>query len=1521
MAVAAASASAEAVIVAPETEVPAPSFGHSTKMENSLSNATIRPSEPATFVDRKAITTGTPKDEAEASTSAHKLGDMQPARRASTGAATSTTSATCPSASAEPMKVVKDPRTSYDMTSSGSLPSLDVRSSVPGGSRPTGLASRFMNPSSSKSSIDVASGLRSISAAAAAAASPSSSNTAQSVSVLGATPSFPAPPPAAPSSSKPGAAAMAASAMSSTLSSIASPSTWMPSLQSHASHGSSQLEQKDKDREGIAPPSSLPPSILLNPLASSKAANVVWTTEGKDGTLHTKIPAVPSEKDKAEERARIAREKEKQREKEREMREKELAKERERLAEKEKVWGIPKKALMLGMGDINFNAQMAILGGWGNGSGTQTVLPVVDKKREREKQRERQRMEEQEREMMRQSKEDASKPGKEQKAEEEEEAEDELDEPLDPEELAAINAIINTRRSMEAAQALASGQVKMRRRSSAGGTVLRLEGAEDENEDEDEPSGVSAKLLRSSSRSSATRERHMRAQPSSSSAAPSTTSAQGGAASVLSVPDDGVSVISAPPSPTLASQELRSPKIRFAPFPDAHWEVGSLDDFQRPAAASMMMHDESSNSIVLTPNSSGSGKGGGLASALGAGILSSGLLLGSIPASKESTDALANGNENGKNVQVGEAMDRGLGLSSGAASLTSVETATLEIKTISSAARLSPSVAPDDGCGLPSVAVASSAAYEQVSPLHTAPAASSAQPLLRPRRMERADSMTSKSACDSDDDSDFGRWGRSKWYLMGMPSGIFKPVAYKGLLYSKRKYHREDAEALSKEALSAPLVRRISTGTLGLMSSMESDRRSRAERQQLGDNMQWPSSAMSRERSFKRKGWQRSTRSRPSSRSGSGDEDERLDRRRRRDLILAARPGGTGMVTLLDGTKIKARRVDDPDVDLGDVSYDEWGYALLAREARRSMAIEPSRGSFEEAATGQRMKAETGAAQDDAASLTTMPPHLLGDSSSIASPASAGQVVTSSSEGPKRPVPQRKTTLGLGLPLEKAEEVRRRHEEEVAALGWEVIHNAHKQNHAKRQASMSESVKTIASQSTEEDRERENQFTAVPESGSSTPSAPTSKERLINAPQRTSAMRNDLRKTNSNEDRHLHRTSTPPRRVPRGSSPSASNVPSTPAQAKVESAYLSLLPVDKNKLGDPSISLPTPSPLLPRKPDAKGHMVVPLPLPQLGRRPDRPQEGRSWMGVDSILLPESPEPESISSDEETASERRRRGDQPEAEEEEEEEDGGLNAEEEAEEERKTAIQKKRATTRAAGQEIVHPSTASYKTKSPLNCSSRHATRSHHRRAASEMATTDKTVGLADDDYEDDAWYEPARPRQPGPSPAGRRDPLRSTCSDRGLSEVAMRHSKSHGRMASSQRLSRSPDPYGRLGGFRRTSRSCSTRSLASSHTDDHGDGDDGTPVDDDADLWSQGAVSSIGLVEKGEDGKKIRPGAAASNLSKAAAVAAQAKARVVRERRIKEEKEMERRLHIEKLKADDEFLNYGWPRSLKGSLY
>ncbi|SNX85898.1 uncharacterized protein MEPE_04607 [Melanopsichium pennsylvanicum] len=248
-------------------------------------------------------------------------------------------------------------------------------------------------------------------------------------------------------------------------------------------------------------PSQLYPrsSILINsrkrPYSGVIFANpvVVAGSSTAAAPVVTHIPAVPSRKEREKERER-AREQEKERERER-------AKAKSK--DDEKIWGIPKKALLLGLGDLNFNAQMAMMAGWGHGSGgvsilPSTVVPTNERKRIRpsssaELQRstassissrrsvkdsdnedegtnkERQRDSSSSLRCSRSNASIASSDGGHTASNKKSASQADgssvspspTDEPMDPEELAALNAIINTRRSMAAAQALVSGTISI----------------------------------------------------------------------------------------------------------------------------------------------------------------------------------------------------------------------------------------------------------------------------------------------------------------------------------------------------------------------------------------------------------------------------------------------------------------------------------------------------------------------------------------------------------------------------------------------------------------------------------------------------------------------------------------------------------------------------------------------------------------------------------------------------------------------------------------------------------------------------------------------------------------------------------------------------------------------------------------------------------------------------------------------------------------------------------------------------
>jgi len=120
---------------------------------------------------------------------------------------------------------------------------------------------------------------------------------------------------------------------------------------------------------------------------------------------------------------------------------------------------------------------------------------------------------------------------------------------------------------------------------------------------------------------------------------------------------------------------------------------------------------------------------------------------------------------------------------------------------------------------------------------------------------------------------------------------------------------------------------------------------------------------------------------------------------------------------------------------------------------------------------------------------------------------------------------------------------------------------------------------------------------------------------------------------------------------------------------------------------DPKISMPAPLDWLPRRPDMRGHHVVPL--PQLGVRPRRPREGRVWDGWG--YFSESDEEDRVPGDKRGVRSDKRKA-QPDSDSDSDEDDD-LDPETIAAEDRKTKFQQSRLTTKAAGQEIVHQSRA------------------------------------------------------------------------------------------------------------------------------------------------------------------------------------------------------------------------------------
>ncbi len=169
---------------------------------------------------------------------------------------------------------------------------------------------------------------------------------------------------------------------------------------------------------------------------------------------------------------------------------------------------------------------------------------------------------------------------------------------------------------------------------------------------------------------------------------------------------------------------------------------------------------------------------------------------------------------------------------------------------------------------------------------------------------------------------------KGKWYLMGMPPAYFKPEYYTRKS-SKRRHGKNSSagDAADDRSEDGHSLRRKSTGSLSDGMSTDGARKAASENDDEERGRAGSSASKTKRKSSQ-------TRRRSRSRTGaisSGDEDERA---RRRELIRLARPGGTGMVTLPDGTKIRARRVNEqPSQE--EPEFSEWGFAGLAREASR----------------------------------------------------------------------------------------------------------------------------------------------------------------------------------------------------------------------------------------------------------------------------------------------------------------------------------------------------------------------------------------------------------------------------------------------------------------------------------------------------------------------------------------------------------------------------------------------------------
>lgn len=1165
-------------------------------------------------------------------------------------------------------------------------------------------------------------------------------------------------------------------------------------------------------------------SILLN-RSNRKSLVDNWRVKDADGSQAApavlRIPAVPTLKEQKErELQREFERAEREREIEREVREKEQA---------EKVWGIPRKAFYLGLGEINFNAQMAMLGGWGNGSGGMGVdvanrTPLTSKATRRKSTPvtfggSLSKKPTQKSKSGRPSSSHGSiKRGHEQhtapKPPPKEPEESDSDESMDLEELAALNAIINTRRSMEAAQVLASGMYAARPIAAIKRSVSSNEALRKSTEGEID------------SRPGEERQESLESVPT----------LQSTTASAVIENESDSSTPNKPAHPRRHSDNLAaystSSRIRFAPLPQTY----------TPSQAIPNVDEDSSQTV-------------------GANV-------------QNGVDTLAPPNSKETDRSTEEALN---------------------------ASKPSPTKERDD------------------------------VELDLEEEMDGDESWTR-------------RWSgskSSKWYLMGMPKSVFSPQYYRTL--------RRPMSGGSHD--SSMTATQFGSNSASLALS-DSERRGRRRSRSKRVSNSRASSVKSRSSSI-----------------GSLDEEERD---RRRQLILASRPGGTGMVTLPDGRKIRARRVGEAySDDEGDQTQasTEIGLGALAKAAERQGLTDDERQTGEKRVSDDEGGRESDFGEDEMAaddrdsiraiakmkrrkreiSMDNAVKTAEDESVFVSDSTQDASNDTILQSAPQKPIaekesdeviaastmpveesaidsvsdeeadqmsqsisrldeeklmqgrmPKRSTTMPSGpitLSASQAAEVRRRHEEEVAALGAEVLHNIAKAKKAKQmqhdqhqqQQQASTRQQQTQQQASTRQQQSQQQKGAAEKIGhqegkllrsqtmhhtgqSHSPGLPTQstfktavspndrgRGRDIRSRTQTSAedevlLRNEGRHSRLSPLRHslrtkprtqsvhvksaprqsesskqasydilesirrpdrkgtgssssisrLPRVSTPPRiqsdtdsrpitptrrtaddeyeagdltasvssvRTLRGAGDIITDVPlqssplsqgaispsavhslhnlhspgvQTPSNAAASVPNVALdseeleSTIDSQLVDSPASSLRTasirsfrrsripdlPSPWdLPRRPDARGYSVVPLPGNQLGRRPDRPREGRFWQSDEEDG--EDNDEEYSSTEDELPQRPYTQKKIPSQVDSDDEQESDMDAEQLAEEERRTAVQKKRATTRAAGAELVSSLTAKQKNQSQNNLATRSTTRLNQKRSTSANRVKDR----------------------------------------------------------------------------------------------------------------------------------------------------------------------------------------------------
>lgn len=358
-------------------------------------------------------------------------------------------------------------------------------------------------------------------------------------------------------------------------------------------------------------------------------------------------------------------------------------------------------------------------------------------------------------------------------------------------------------------------------------------------------------------------------------------------------------------------------------------------------------------------------------------------------------------------------------------------------------------------------------------------------------------------------------------------------------------------------------IRRLSTGALGLRLALERRRLALDDDDRGRPLRSW------------RRSWQRQA-----SESESPPPRTQEERMRRRGMIRATRPGGTGMVTLLDGERIKARMVGDPHHErlvVQNIQDQLWGFAALERARLLAEANEEAAHGD----AGSESAAGAAPAPADGVQLPLSRSMPLIESLALHKEAEAHDAAETPAAAAPPPAP-----VEAASPASTAAGTR-----PVAPSGAAEPASASVPAHGAPTAAFSMPDIYITAPTP-------TQATARPTSRR--PHAVTADEIQRRYESEVIALGNEALAHVHRERKHDKQHASPARErgrlrvldLDRGRSH-----PGSAAASRASSA-------------DAAVRASQSFHTLPRRPDAVGYSVVPL--PHLGRRPERPHEGRVW---------------------------------------------------------------------------------------------------------------------------------------------------------------------------------------------------------------------------------------------------------------------------------------------------------------------